>query len=88
MVISIKLILKPGQFNWMIGAIIGVGSGKSFASVGNLSTDLPSEMVNHPEEDSIRIHPPNRDVDIYYGPGQGPLSIFHVPVEDLWIVDF
>ena len=40
-------------------------------------------MVNHPEEDSIPINPPNQDVDIYCGPGQGPLSLFHVLVEDL-----
>jgi len=48
----------------MIGAIMGVGSGKSFAAIGTFSADLPSdisafpmathpwEMVNHPEEDS------------------------------------
>jgi hypothetical protein len=31
------------------------------------------EMVNHPEEDSIRTTPPHhQDVHICYGPGQGP----------------
>ena len=46
-------------------------------------------MVNRPEEDSIWIHPPNpQDVHIYCGPGHGPLSIYHGPVEDLWNVDF
>jgi hypothetical protein len=40
-------------------------------------------MVNRSEDDSIRIHPPNQDVDIYCGPRQGPLSIFHVLVEEL-----
>ena len=59
----------------MIGAIIGIGTGKSFASLGTLSADPPLEiwsaislflmathpyeMVNHPEEDFIRIHPSN-----------------------------
>jgi hypothetical protein len=54
----------------MIEAIMGVGSGKSFSSVENPSSVLPLEiyseissflmathpleMVNHPEEDSIR----------------------------------
>jgi hypothetical protein len=54
----------------MIEAIMGVGSGKSFSSVGILSADRPLEicseisaflmathpwqMVNHPEEDSIQ----------------------------------
>ena len=33
----------------------------------------PWEMVNHPEEDSIQIPPPNhQDIHIYCGPGQGP----------------
>jgi hypothetical protein len=33
----------------------------------------PLEMVNHPEEDSIRTPPPHhQDVHICYGPGQGP----------------
>ena len=54
-----------------------VGSGKSFSSVGILSAFLmathPWEMMNHPEEDSIQIPPPNhQDVHIYCGPGQGP----------------
>jgi hypothetical protein len=70
----------------MIGAIMGVGSGKSFSSVGILSADRPLEicseisaflmathpwqMVNHPEEDSIQIPPPNHQVvHIYCGPG-------------------
>jgi hypothetical protein len=55
----------------MIEAIMGVGSGKSFSSVENPSAVLPLEiyseissflmathpleMVNHPEEDSIRL---------------------------------
>jgi hypothetical protein len=54
----------------MIGAIIGIGTGTSFASLGTLSADppleiwsaisfFPMEMVNHPEEDFIRIHPSN-----------------------------
>jgi hypothetical protein len=30
--------------HWMIGAIMGVGSGKSFASVGNFSADLLSKI--------------------------------------------
>ena len=66
----------------MIGAMMGVGSGKSFSSVGILSAERPLEicseisaflMANHPEEDSIQIPPPNhQDVHIYCGPGQGP----------------
>jgi len=32
----------------------------------------PWEMVNHPEEDFIRIYPPNQDVHIYCGLGLGP----------------
>ena len=68
---------------------MGVGSGKSFPSVENPSAVLPLEMyseissflmathplemVNHPEEDSIRTPPPHhQDVHICYGPGQGP----------------
>ena len=64
---------------------MGVGSEKSFSSVGILSADRPLEisaflmatrpwqMVNHPEEDSIQIPPPNHQVvHIYCGPGQGP----------------
>jgi hypothetical protein len=52
----------------MIGAIIGIGTGKSFAYLGTLSTDPPLEiwsaislflMAAHPEEDFIRIHPSN-----------------------------
>ena len=72
----------------MFEAIMGVGSGKSFSSVENPSAVLPLEiyseissflmathpleMVNHPEEDSIRTPPPHhQDVHICYGPGQG-----------------
>jgi hypothetical protein len=72
----------------MIEAIMGVGSGKSFSAVENPSAVLPLEiyweissflmathpleMVNHPQEDSIRTPPPHhQDVHICYGPGQG-----------------
>jgi hypothetical protein len=44
-VISIKLTFRPLQFHWMIGAIMGVGSGKSFSSVGILSADCPYERA-------------------------------------------
>jgi hypothetical protein len=74
------------QFHWMIGAIMGVGSGKSFSSVVFLSAHHPLEicaflmathpweMVNHPAEDSIQMPLPNHqdiDIHIYCGPGQG-----------------
>ena len=36
-------------------------------------------MVNHSEEDSIRIHPPNQDIHNYCGPGQGLLPILPYP---------
>jgi hypothetical protein len=39
-VISIKLTFRPRQFHWMIEAIMGVGSGKSFPSVENPSAVL------------------------------------------------
>ena len=74
-VISIKFTFRPRQFHWMIEAIMGVGSGKSFSCVENPSAVLPLEiyseissflmaihpleMVNHPEEHSIWTPPPH-----------------------------
>jgi hypothetical protein len=65
---------------------MGVGSGKSFSSVGILSADRPLEicseisaflmathpweMVNNPEEASIQIPPPNHQ-DVHIYCGPG-----------------
>ena len=55
---------------------------RRYASVWTLSADHslfliathPEEMVNHPEEDSIRIHPPkDQNAHIYCAPGQGSI---------------
>ena len=35
----------------------------------------------------ISSHHTRVNVLVYYGPGQGPSSFYHVPVEDLWSVD-
>jgi len=78
---TVKLMLRPRQFHWMIGAI-SIGSGRTFASVWTLSADHPlflmathpEEMVNHPKEDSIRIHPPkDQNAHIHCEPGQGSI---------------
>jgi hypothetical protein len=39
----------------------------------NVKTSHKTSRVNHPEEDSIQIPPPNHQVvHVYCGPGQGP----------------
>ena len=43
--------------HWMIGAIIGIGTGKSFASLGTLSADPPLEIWSAISLFLMAIHP-------------------------------
>jgi hypothetical protein len=65
---------------------------RSFMGGGGLCSDVPTTMLlpagNLGALQTLCLTRNETLVTVLYcGPGQGPLSICHVPVEDLWRVD-